>query len=334
MSQDLFERIQFEQFKPLKGFESGHKQTIGSRFWLQQPDMKVQEMVDLELDDGDVMKLAMNWPKSWRQGDRILVMIHGLTGCFQSKYVVRLNRLAVSSGYLSVRVNLRNCGPGFGLAKNIYHSGRSEDAAAVIRYLSQRFPDSPISLVGYSLGANISLKLAGEIGEKGLGNLDSVLGVSPPADLEKCSDLMVQKENRIYADYFIKDLRVLVEKLPKYFPEIEPIQLPEKLNIREFDELYTAPRGGFKDARDYYTRSSCGPYVSNIKIPGLVLIAENDPVIDSGFFKQFPENKFLDLVFTESGGHVGYLSQPSQGRGFRWMDQLLIKWIQDHEQKL
>jgi hypothetical protein len=183
--------------------------------------------------------------------------------------------------------------------------------------------------VGFSLGANISLKLAGETGSKKLGNLDSVLGVSPPADLEKCSDLMVQRENQIYADYFLKDLRVLVNKLPQYFPDIDPIELPEQINIRDFDELYTAPRGGFKDAKDYYTRSSCGPYVSNIKLPGLVLVAENDPVIDADFFLKFPQNTPLDLVLTESGGHVGYLSQPSKTLGFRWMDQLLIRWIKD-----
>ncbi len=314
-------------FKPMPGFEGGHRQTLGSRFWPQQKDIEPDEMVSLRLADGDFLKLALNRPKSWTPGDRIVVCIHGLTGCYKSKYVIRLNRLAVKLGFLGVRVNLRNCGPGFGLARGIYHSGRSDDAAEIIEYLSSRFPGSPISLVGFSLGANISLKLSGELGEKRLGGLDSVVGVSPPADLAACSRLLSLKENRIYAEYFMKDLKVLAKGLPKVFPDIENIVLPNDITIGDFDELYTAPRGGFKNANDYYDKSACGPFVEKIEIPSLVLVAEDDPVIASDFFYRFPKKKNLNLVFPESGGHVGFLSRPSVGHGVRWMDHLIMKWI-------
>jgi uncharacterized protein len=236
---------------------------------------------------------------------------------------LRLVRL----GIRVVRMNLRGAGSGFGLARGIYHAGRSEDLRSVIEWLSRRAPGSPIALVGFSLGANLALKLAAEVADRPLEGFDSVLAANPPLDLLACTRRIQQPENRIYDRNFVRMLRAEVARLHAAFPELEPVTLTQVKTLFEFDDCYTAPRNGFRGAVDYYEKSSAGPLIPGIRVPGLVVHAEDDPFIPPEPFRAitFPESLALELI--PSGGHLGYFSRGRWAGDRRWLDARLAAWL-------
>jgi predicted alpha/beta-fold hydrolase len=158
----------------------------------------------------------------------------------------------VGLGIRVVRMNLRGAGSGFGIARSTYHSGRTEDLRAVAEWIAQRAPGSPIALVGFSLGGNLVLKLVAEAAEQPLDGLDCVLAANPPLDLAACCRHLQRPENRVYDRNFVRLLGVEVNRLHSRFPELGLIDLAGAETLFEFDDLYTAPRNGFRDADDYY----------------------------------------------------------------------------------
>lgn len=316
-------------FRPLPFLTSGWAQTVGAVLWPQLPDLKPTASHLVSLPDGDRLCVIENRPCSWQTGNRIVVLVHGLTGSSASKDVVRLCRKLVEHGLLTMRVNLRGCGPGFGLARNLYHSGRSEDLREVIRWLAQSFPTSPVTQVGISLGGNITLKMAGEDGPDGVGRLDSIVAVSAPIDLAACARRMEDPDFRFFDQYFVGVLRKHVARLHRHFPDLPSIEFPETLTLRQFDDLYTAPRCGFRDAADYYARSSSGPLLPQIHYRSLVLCAADDPVVDARCYANVATSDRFQLIVTPQGGHVGFLGGPGKPwYSVRWMDNLILNWIQ------
>jgi hypothetical protein len=229
-------------------------------------------------------------------------------------------------GVRAVRINLRGCGSGKGLARQPYHSGRSEDVLAVLVDLHQSTPQSPITLIGFSLGGNIALKLAGELAAAAT-YLKQVIAVCPPADLAACSRLLSQPANRVYERHFMRLLRAAVLERQTRFPDLPRVELPQRLSLYAFDNLYTAPRCGFRDADDYYARCSAAPLVPRITIPCRILFAADDPFIDATVFdgQALPAN--VQVVRTARGGHLGFLGVPGRPGGYRWMDALLLEWL-------
>jgi len=313
-------------FRPMPLLEGPHLQTILAALVPVRPAPR-SEPRRLELPGGDRLALHVSTPRSWRPEDPTVALVHGLCGCARSPYIVRLARKLLRRGTRAVRVDLRGCGAGRGLAREPYHSGRSEDLLAVARALREEAPRSPLSLVGYSLGGNIVLKLAGELGADGREILRSVAAVSPPVDLLASSTAISSPQNRIYQRTFVKLLRRDVARRRADFPDETMIDLPEKLTLREFDEIYTAPRCGFRDALDYYRRSSALPLLPSIAIPALILAAEDDPLVDSRalFAASLPAH--VEVRRTRRGGHLGFLGIPCTRGGFRWMDHQLLGWI-------
>lgn len=312
------------EFQPLRPFVSGHAQTLAARFWPRLPDREPFRLHELALPDGDRLVLVEDRPPpGWREGGRITTLLHGLSGCHRSTYMIRLARKLVDAGSRVIRVNLRGCGPGVGLARNPYHSGRSEDARAVLGWLGRRYPGSPVTLIGFSLGGNIALKMAGEDGNQPTGLLDSLIAVSPPVDLEACATRIARRENRLFESHFLGCLKRDVLRAEPGF------RFPEGMNLIGFDEVYTAPRCGFLNARDYYARASSGPWIPNISIPTLILSSRDDPVVETEALTRLPSHPRLDLIVTERGGHVGFLGRESfRGIGVRWMDRLILRWME------
>jgi predicted alpha/beta-fold hydrolase len=313
-------------FRPLPLLEGPHVQTILASLMAvsREPPSVLRR---LELPGGDRLALHVSTPRSWRPENPTVALVHGLCGCARSTYIVRLARKLLRCGTRAVRVDLRGCGAGRGLAREPYHSGRSEDLLAVARALREESPRSPLSLVGYSLGGNMTLKLAGELGSDGRELLRSVAAVSPPVDLLASSNAVSLPKNRIYQRTFLKLLRRDLERRRADFPDETTIDLPEKLTMREFDELFTAPRCGFRDALDYYLRTSALPLLPSIAIPALILAAEDDPLVDSRalFAASLPPN--VEVRRTRRGGHLGFLGFPGAPGGCRWMDHQLLDWI-------
>ncbi|MBX6314885.1 MAG: alpha/beta fold hydrolase, partial [Isosphaeraceae bacterium] len=223
--------------------------------------------------------------------------------------------------------NLRGAGSGFGLARSTYHSGKTDDVRAVVRWLTRQAPGSPLALVGFSLGANLVLKLAAEAADEPLEGLDCVLAANPPLDLAACCRHLQRPENRLYDRNFVRLLRAEVRRLHDAFPALGPIDLSHIRNLYAFDEAYTAPRHGFTSAADYYARSSAGPLVPRIRVPGLVVHAEDDPFIPAEPFRaiEFPPQLALELI--PSGGHLGYISRSRWQGDRRWLDARLATWL-------
>jgi predicted alpha/beta-fold hydrolase len=193
--------------------------------------------------------------------------------------------------------------------------------------MNARAPGSPVALVGFSLGANLVLKLAAEAAAQPLEGLDCVLAANPPVDLAACCNHMQRPENRIYDRNFVRHLRREVARLHDRFPELGPVGLPDRLTLFEFDDLYTAPRNGFKGAEEYYARCSAGPLIPGIAVDGLVVHAEDDPFIPAeGVCRAtFPPGLALELI--PSGGHLGYVSSRRWGGDRRWLEGRLTAWL-------
>lgn len=295
-----------------------HIQTILGSFlgkWSKEPP-SVQKLISLP--DGDQISLEVTAPKNWRA---TVLLVHGLCGSHRSHYLVRMAKRLEVLGIRAIRMNLRGCGSGKGLAKQIYHSGRSEDVLAVLKVLKEEHPDSPISLIGYSLGGNIVLKLAGELGSEGKKYLSQVIAISPPADLLSCVQMFAKPENAIYDRRFSRELKMHALELDKNF------RPPKNLKLIEFDDLFTAPRGGFASALDFYSKCSSAPLVPNIELPCRILLAVDDPLVCHSTLDtlQIPPN--VQIFKTERGGHLGFLGNPFQRGGFRWLDSQIIEWI-------
>lgn len=230
-------------------------------------------------------------------------------------------------GVLAVRMNLRGAGSGFGVARGIYHGGRTEDLRRVAEWAMSRAEGSPLALVGFSLGASLVLKLAAEAVDEPLEGLDCVLAANPPIDLAACCRAMRMRRNRIYDKNFLQALRFEVRRLHDVFPELGRVDYQLLRSVYDFDEHYTAPRNGFEGAEDYYARSSCKPLIERIEVPGLVVHSTDDPFIPFELFDgiRFPASLAFELI--KSGGHLGYLSRSSWGGDHRWLDSRLVAWL-------
>jgi predicted alpha/beta-fold hydrolase len=306
------------EFHPFPLLGNPHTQTIAARLGRRRQSPSERRLV--ELDDADRLAVEISTPQDWCAGDRTALLVHGLCGCHMSHYMVRLAARFYQLGVRAVRVNQRGCGSGRALARQPYHSGRSDDVLAVLQMLRDEMPESPMTVIGFSLGANLVLKMAGELGHAAAGFLEQIVAVCPPSDLATCAARLCDASNRLYDRYFVGLLRADVAFRHRTFPDLAPVDLPRRLNLRQFDELYTAPRCGFADAADYYERSSSAPLVPRVEVPCQILLARDDPLIDSTTFDGVDLPEHVHVVKTDRGGHLGFLGTPGRPGGVRWMD--------------
>ncbi len=312
------------KFRPPPLLRNPHVQTIvAAQVRLTRPPPSTTLLA--RLDDGDQLALEVSTPEGWSPGDRTVLLMHGLCGCQGSNYLVRLAKKLYRLGIRAVRMNQRGCGSGRGLARHLYHSGRSEDALAAVQALRETSPVS--SVVGFSLGANMALKLAGELGAAAAEHFDQVVAICPPANLLGCAYLISRPSSRLYDQFFVRLLRRLVADRHALFPDLGPVDLPDELTLYGFDDVYTAPHSGFKNALDYYARSSSAQFVPNVQVPCHVLFAEDDPFIDPAALDAVRVPANVQVIRTPHGGHLGFLGMPGKRRGFRWMDAQILRWV-------
>lgn len=314
-----------EEFKPLYFFSGCHSQTIlGSLTSLHKAPPSVRECV--RLADKDYMTMETCTPPNWRVTDPTVVLVHGLCGSHKSNYLQRLAKKFYKLGVKTVRVNLRGCGSGRGLARFFYHSGSSDDVLAMLKVLKNKYPQSSISLIGFSLGGNIVLKLAGELGESAKDLLTQVIAVSPPVDLKSSVHLIGKPDNQMYQRYFIRLLRSDVHYRHMQF-NLPEVRIPYNMTIFEFDEYYIAPQIGFASALQYYDACSAKHVLNKIVVPCHILFAQDDPIIDSEVIEEKTLRDNISILKTPNGGHMGFLASPFSKTGCRWMDYILLKWV-------
>jgi hypothetical protein len=313
-------------FRPLPWLANAHLQTIvASQMYLPVEPPSVTSLVPLP--DGDRLALEVATPAGWHPQRPTVVMVHGLCGCHRSPYMMRMAYKLWRRGLRAVRMNLRGCGSGIGLARQPYHSGRSADLWCVLQTLHHDTPQSPLTVIGFSLGGNIVLKMAGELGAMATPQVSQVIAVCPPADLAACSRLLGQPSNRLYEQRFMRLLQAAVRERHQRFPDLPCVLLPPQLSLYEFDHIYTAPLCGFQDADDYYARCSAAPLVPGIALPCRILFANDDPFIDATVFDAVDLPASVQVMRTRRGGHLGFLGVPGSSGGYRWLDTTLLTWI-------
>ena len=313
-------------FRPLPFLSNPHVQTIlGSYFHGRTRPLSVRTCT-LSLPDGDRLALYDSRPPGWKPGGWMVLMAHGLAGNHRSSYLVRLAADLVHKGIRTVRMDLRGAGKGISLARGVYNGGCSEDVRAVAAEMRRWDPQARIILAGFSLGGNIVLKLAGEAADRPVPGLEAVAALGPAIDLERCSDLINLPVNRIYDRHFARMLVRQVNQQRRIFPDIPRFTFPRDPTLRQFDDIYTAPRGGFASALDYYRRSSSFPLIPRIQVPALLMTARDDPFIAIEPFEQLPALPNLDVRIVPTGGHLGFIGLDGRG-GVRWAEPQIAEWI-------
>ena len=319
-----------EPFQPRRGLRSAHAQTIGGvllrrRIRLPKPEERLFRMAD-----GAQVLCHCHWQPR-RTGPLTLVIVHGLEGSSESNYVVGISDKALAKGYNAVRMNVRNCGGTERLASTLYHSGLSEDIRQVVEELIETDKLPRVGLIGYSMGGNQVLKLAGELGSDAPRQLMGIATVCPSVDLAPSADALHLRHNRLYEWKFVWELRRRFRRKAKLFPDIYSGDLPRMRgawSIREWDDRITAHHNGFRDADDYYDRASAARVVDRIAVPALIIHAKDDP-----FIKILPEtrakivaNPRITLVETEHGGHCGFIAD-ANGYDGRWAERQVVEFF-------
>jgi hypothetical protein len=258
-----------------------------------------------------------------------LILVHGLEGCSESHYMHGIAGKAWRAGFNVVRLNQRNCGGTEHLTPTLYNSGLSGDVCAVLSELSARDGIEAVWLGGYSMGGNLVLRAAGELGSSSP-TLKGVVAVCPNIDPAACTEALLQPRNWIYNRHFVTSLRARMKRKAVLFPGLYDLSpLTGIRTLREFDEAYTAPSGGYASADDYYERSGARHVLGNIAVPTLIITAQNDPFIPYRIF-QIPairHNSRIRLVAPSHGGHCGFIQAPRPNEDWYWAENSLLEFI-------
>jgi predicted alpha/beta-fold hydrolase len=258
-----------------------------------------------------------------------LILIHGLEGCSESHYMHGIAGKAWRAGFNVVRLNQRNCGGTEHLTPTLYNSGLSGDVRAVVSELSARDGIEAVWLGGYSMGGNLVLRAAGELGRASQ-TLKGVVAVCPNIDPAACTEALLQPRNWIYNLHFVTSLRERMQRKAVLFPDAYDLSpLKGIRTLREFDEAYTAPHGGYANADDYYERSGARHVLGNIAVPTLIITARDDPFIPYRIFQTpaIQNNPRIRLVAPSRGGHCGFIQKPRPVEDWYWAENRLLEFI-------
>jgi predicted alpha/beta-fold hydrolase len=282
----------------------------------------------IALPDGDSVVLHDDCPPTWQPGGRAVLMVHGLGGSHRSPYVARTCAKLNARGVRTFRMDLRAHGAGIAKAAQLGHAGRSHDVAAALERVRELCPQATLHLVGFSMGANIVLKLAAELGPRVPPNLVGLFAAAPPVNLELCCRNLKRGWNFVYDGAFVRNLRRHLRAWRRANPEARFALPAQRLRgVFDFDEYITAPRSGFRDAAHYYSESSCGPLLANIRLPTIILAAADDPVVPVSCFDKLSYSPCTQLVVTEHGGHLGYIGRAGRDTDSRWLDWRIVDWV-------
>jgi predicted alpha/beta-fold hydrolase len=309
-------------FEPL--VRNPHLQTILAHYW-KRPDVSAQFPVERRLfrTEPDVQVLVFSQRPVEARGE--IVMVHGLEGSGDAGYMRSLATAALRAGYAAHRFHLRTCGGTHALCNTLYHAGLTSDLREVLRQLRAE-GRAPAFLVGFSLGGNVVLKLAGELGDDAPELVRGVVAASTPLDLSACAHRIGEADNRIYEERFVRRMRERLCATGRYQPE----QFRGLRTLVELDDRFTAPSFGFGNAANYYRLQSSIGFLDRIRIPGLMIQAKDDTFIPFGVFDSptVRNHPTVQLVVTEFGGHLGFVGRKPHRF---WLDDVIMEWIAARE---
>jgi predicted alpha/beta-fold hydrolase len=319
---------QTEAFVPRRGLRGGHLQTLASFFLPRRVSVPPAEARLIEVEPGVNVLCHCHWQPDRKKALTILI-IHGLEGSSDSQYMLGIAAKGMAAGMNVVRMNQRNCGGTDAFSPTLYHSGRSQDIAAVAKHLIDHDGVSRLALAGFSMGGNLVLKLAGEWGREGPPQFCAVAAVCPAVDLGPSADALHLASNRLYEYYFVIKLRQRLRAKARLFPgQFDLSRLRGVSTLRDFDDKITAFYCGFTGADDYYARAAAAPLLDRIAVPALILHAANDP-----FIRILPEtrrkilaNPNITFVETNDGGHCSFLANRDGDDG-HWAERQILQFL-------
>ena len=326
-------------FQPRRYLRNGHLQTIAGNYFSRVNNLPVPEVHLVEVSPATATQIASqvlcecHWqPREVRAARPTAIIVHGLEGSSNSQYVVGNSNKLWSAGCNIVRMNMRNCGETEALTPTLYHSGLSEDVLVVMNFFVARYGLQSMSLIGYSMGGNLVLKLAGELGTAAPAVLHSVIGVSPAVDLGPSADALNLPLNRLYELKFLHNLLRRFRRKTMLFPQAYDRNRTAGIrSLREFDDRITALYSGFSSADDYYYRAAAARVLDRIAIPTLILHALDDPFIrlTAETRGTIDSNPNITLMESKHGGHCAFLAEPDEANGYDgyWAEHTLLRFL-------
>ena len=310
-------------FHPPAWLRGGHLQTVLPVVWRRRA-ARLTQTETLELADGDFLQL--NWKKAGHR--RLVILSHGLEGDAEAGYVRGMAAALGAAGWDVLAWTFRGCGPQSNRLLRFYHSGETGDLGTVIHHAAPEYPEG-VTLVGFSLGGNLTLKYLGEA------PIDpAVIGgaaVSAPVELAASAGALDRQwGNRVYLRRFLQTLIVKVEAKARRFPgEIDVSGIRRVRSFQEFDDRYTARLHGFRDAADYWTQSSARQYLAGINVPTLLINAKDDPFLPPECFPfaEAEASRCFYLEAPEYGGHVGFVDFAEGGNGRTWSERRVVEFL-------
>lgn len=304
-------------------FHSGHVHTLFAPLFRPEPRV-LYERRRFETSDGDFVDL--DW--SVGGGKRLAVILHGLEGHSRRKYVLGMARAARIRGLDVLAMNFRGCGGEPNRKLFMYHSGWTRDLHEILLMVRETDRYESVVLVGFSLGANIVLKYLGEDPGRVPDLVRGVVALSVPCDLEDSSRALARPLCRIYTRYLLGQLREKIAEKDRLFPGALNLTGLDRIGtFQEFDDRFTAPLHGFRDALDYWRQSSCRQFLTAIRHPACIINARNDPFLGPACFpeEEARENRHLTLLMPDTGGHVGFVSRS----GEYWSERTTMRFFRE-----
>ncbi len=316
-------------YSPAWWIPGAHLRTLWGKFVRSRPQVstRVERWTTVDDDFLDLHRLT------GRAGAPRMLILHGLEGSLRSHYAGGLFAEAQRRGWAADLLIFRSCGEEPNRTLRFYHSGETSDLDSVVRRLIGEDPDRPLLLVGVSLGGNVLLKWLGEQGDQLPPQIRGAAAISVPFDLARGSRFLDRGFSRLYQAHFLRSLRrKAISKSERYPRSIRPDVVRRAHTLYAFDDLVTAPVHGFRDADDYYSRSSSLHFLAGVRTPTLLLSAHDDPFLPSEVLEEVSviarENSALHLEFVERGGHVGFISGSMPWQPFYYAEWRVAEFLQ------
>jgi predicted alpha/beta-fold hydrolase len=311
-------------------FRNPHLLTIAGNYWRRQLDERRFPVQTVLFDTEPGVQVLVHSQAPASDPVAHLILVHGLEGSSSAGYARSLAQAALEAGCATHRFNMRSCGGTEHLSgRTLYHSGQTSDLLAVVQQIATRkLPrGAPIFLAGFSLGGNVVLKLAGELGDAASDLIAGVIATSTPIDLAACVRQLGKPANLIYARRFVTRLKERVRAKERITPGLFDLAgLDAVRNIYDFDNRFTAQSFAFGSSDNYYATQSSNQFLDRIRVPTLLVQAKDDPLIPFAVYDHpaFSTNPHLHLLAVEHGGHLGFISKTKPRF---WLDQLLVNWV-------
>lgn len=304
--------------------------TLFPRFWSRPglpPDIPVEARF-FTVAPGSQLLGHCHWQPDPKRHPT-LIFVHGLEGCSESHYMLGIAQKAWRRGFNAIRLNQRNCGGTEHLTPTLYNNGMSGDVRTVLGELTARDGFDSIWLGGYSMGGNLVLRAAGELGRSNRA-LKGVVAVCPNIDPAACTAALLQPRNWIYNRHFVQSLKARLRRKAALFPgKFDLAPLAGIRTLLDFDEAYTAPDGGYRNAADYYEQAGSRHVLGSIAVPALILTAQDDPFIPYWIFNApaIRANSRIRFEAPAHGGHCGFIARSSDHKDRYWAENRLIEFI-------